>query len=99
MIGLKPQNYENYLDNAKSVLCRAWGGARQFLGTVDAHVAQMQRIGNIAAPMISEPAGDRAGSVKSKLDTIGVQAARVRDTLEGAQKVHSRISDVVSQIY
>ena len=96
---IKPGNYENYLDYGKTMLSRAWGGAKNLLGNIDCGLQQAQRIQNIAAPLVSELAGDRAGSVKQKMDAAALQISRTRHAVGSARATHSRISDVASQIY
>ena len=96
---IKQGNYENYIDAGKTFLAKAWGGAKNLLGNIEYGLAQAQRIQNIAAPLVTELAGDKAGGVKAKLDAIGLQGQRVRHAIGDAKAVHSRISDVVSQIY
>ncbi len=81
------------------MLSRAWGGAKNLLGNIDYGLQQAQRIQNIAAPLVSELAGDRAGSVKQKMDAAALQISRTRQAVGTAQAKHSRISDVASQIY
>ena len=60
---VKPGNYESYYDDGKTMLARAWGGAKNLLGNVDYALGTAQRIGNVAAPLVAEMAGDKAGSV------------------------------------
>ena len=94
---IKPGNYENYLESGKSMLARAWTGAKNLLGNIDYGFQQAQRISDLAAPLVAELGGHKG--VQAKLDAMNIQAKRVHDAVGGAQAAHSRISDVVSQIY
>ena len=76
---IKPGNYESYYDFGKTMLARAWGGAKNLLGNVDYALGTAQRIGNVAAPLVAEMAGDRAGSVKARMDATALQIGRARD--------------------
>ena len=81
------------------MLTQAWGGAKNLWGNIDYALGQAQRIGNIAAPLVSEMAGDRAGSVKQKMDAVGLQINRARDMVGRGQSAQKRIEDVAAQIY
>ena len=87
-----------YLEHGKTFLARAWGGAKNLLGNIDYALGAAQRIGDAAAPLVAEALGDKGGSVKAKMDAARIQMSRTRETVGGAQKAHSRISDLVSQI-
>ena len=89
----------NYLDMGKSMLAQAWGGAKNLLGNVDYALGRAQQIGNIAAPLVTELAGDRAGSVKQKMDAASLQINRARDAVGRGQSVQRRIESVAAQIY
>ena len=54
---VKPGNYESYYDYGKTMLARAWGGAKNLLGNVDYALGTAQRIGNVAAPLVAEMGG------------------------------------------
>ena len=96
---VKPGNYESYYDFGKTMLSRAWGGAKNLLGNVDYTLNQAQRIGNIAAPLVAELAGDRAGSVKASMDSTALQINRAREMVGRTQSTQKRIEDVACQIY
>ena len=96
---VKPGNYESYYDMGKTMLARAWGGAKNLLGNVDYALGTAQRIGNVAAPLVAEMAGDRAGSVKARMDATALQIGRARDMVNRGQSAQRRIEDVASQIY
>ena len=51
------------------------------------------------APLVAELAGDRAGSVKAKMDATALQINRARDLVGRGQSAQRRIEDVASQIY
>ena len=95
---VKQQNYERYLDAGKTMLARAWGGAKNLMGNVDYALGNAQRIGNIAAPLVAEMAGDRGGSVKAKMDAARLQIDRARGAVGRGQSAQNRIEDVASQI-
>ena len=95
----KPGNYESYFDYGKTMLAKAWGGAKNLLGNVDYALGRAQQIGNIAAPLVAEMAGDRAGSVKAKMDTVGLQINRARDAVGQGHSAQKRIENVAAQIY
>ena len=96
---VKPGNYEHYLSRGKTMLASAWGGAKNLLGNVDYALGRAQQIGNIAAPLVAEMAGDRAGSVKAKMDATGLQINRARELVGRGQAAQSRIESVAAQIY
>ena len=96
---VKPGNYEYYLDAGKSMLARAWGGAKNLMGNVDYALGRAQMVGNVAAPLVAELAGDRAGSVKQKMDAVGLQIDRARRAVGQGQAVQNRIEQVAAQIY
>ena len=96
---VKPGNYEYYLDRGKTMLAKAWGGAKNLMGNVDYALGRAQQIGNIAAPLVAEMAGDRAGSVKAKMDATGLQINRARELVGRGQAAQSRIESVAAQIY
>ena len=96
---VKPGNYEYYMDRGKTMLTKAWGGAKNLLGNVDYALGRAQQIGNIAAPLVAEMAGDRAGSVKAKMDATGLQINRARELVGRGQAAQSRIESVAAQIY
>ena len=96
---VKPGNYEHFLDRGKTMLARAWGGAKNLMGNVDYALGRAQQIGNIAAPLVAEMAGDRAGSVKAKMDATGLQINRARELVGRGQAAQSRIESVAAQIY
>ena len=87
-----------YLEHGKTMLAKAWGGAKNLLGNVDYALGQAQRIGNAAAPLVAEAMGDKGGSVKAKMDAARIQMNRTRETVGAARATHSRLSDVISQI-
>ena len=96
---VKPGNYEYYLGRGKTMLATAWGGAKNLLGNVDYGLGRMQQIGSIAAPLVAEMAGDRAGSVKARMDATGLQINRARELVGRGQAAQSRIENVAAQIY
>ena len=69
------------------------------MGNVDYALGRAQQIGNIAAPLVAEMAGDRAGSVKAKMDATGLQINRARELVGRGQAAQSRIENVAAQIY
>ncbi len=81
------------------MLARAWGGAKNLLGNVDYALGRAQEIGNIAAPLVVGLAGDRAGSVKAKMDTTRLQIDRARQAIGQGGAVANRIENVAAQIY
>ena len=81
------------------MLAQAWGGAKNLMGNVDYALGRAQQIGNIAAPLVAEMAGDRAGSVKAKMDATGLQINRARELVGRGQAAQSRIESVAAQIY
>ena len=83
---VKPGNYEGYLDYGKTMLARAWGGAKNLLGNVDYALGTAQRIGNVAAPLVAEMAGDRAGSVKARMDATALQSWSAKDCAVASRK-------------
>ena len=89
----------NYLDLGKSLLATAWGGAKNLLGNVDYALGQAYRIGNIAAPLVAEMAGDKAGSVKAKMDAAQLQIQRGRGIVGRGDSAANRIEQVAAQIY
>ena len=89
----------NYLDMGKSLLATAWGGAKNLLGNVDYALSQAHRIGNIAAPLVAEMAGDKAGSVKAKMDAAQLQIQRGRGIIGRGHSAANRIEQVAAQIY
>ena len=96
---VKPGNYERYLHSSKLMLAQAWGGAKNLLGNVDYALNRAQAIGNVAAPLVAELAGDRAGSVKQRMDAAGLQISRARQAVGRGQATQSRIEQVAAQIY
>ena len=96
---VKPGNYETYYDYGKTMLARAWGGAKNLLGNVDYALNRAQQIGNVAAPLVAEMAGDRAGSVKQKMDAVQLQIGRARGAIGKGSAAANRIESVASQIY
>ena len=48
---------------------------------------------------VAEMAGDRAGSVKARMDATALQIGRARDLVGRGQAAQKRIEDVASQIY
>ena len=99
---VKPGNYESYYDYGKTMLAKAWGGAKNLLGNVDYALSRAEQIGNVAAPLVAEMAGDRAGSVKQKMDTIQLQIGRARGALGkgnlAADMAADRIQKIAGQI-
>ena len=95
---VKPQNYESYLDAGKTMLAKAWGGAKNLLGNIDYALGRAQDIGNVAAPLVAEMAGDKAGSVKAKMDTARLQIDRARGAIGRGSSAAHRIEDVAGQI-
>ena len=81
------------------MLARAWGGAKNLMGNVDYALGRAQMVGNVAAPLVAELAGDRAGSVKAKMDAVGLQIDRARRAVGQGQAVQNRIEQVAAQIY
>ena len=69
------------------------------MDNVDYALGTAQRIGNVAAPLVAELAGDRAGSVKARMDATALQIGRARDLVGRGQATQKRIQDVASQIY
>ena len=81
------------------MLARAWGGAKSLLGNIDYALGRAQQLGDIAAPLVAGMAGDRAGSVKAKMDTARLQINRARETVGRGKSATSRIEEVASQIH
>ena len=96
---VKPSNYETYMESGKTMLARAWGGAKNLLGNIDYALGRAQQIGNVAAPLVAEMAGDRAGSVKAKMDTTRLQIDRAREVIGRGSSAANRLEQVASQIY
>ena len=96
---VKPGNYESYLDAGKTMLARAWGGAKNLLGNVDYALSAANKWGGIAAPLVAEMAGDRAGSVKAKMDAAQLQINRAREVVGRGNAAANRIEQVAAQIY
>ena len=96
---VKPGNYESFYDYGKTMLARAWGGAKNLLGNVNYALGAAQRIGNVAAPLVAELAGDRAGSVKARMDATALQIGRARDLVGRGHATQQRIENVASMIY
>ena len=96
---VKPGNYEAYLDSGKTMLARAWGGAKNLLGNIDYALGRAQQIGNVAAPLVAEMAGDRGGSIKAKMDAAQLQIQRGRGIIGGGYDAAKRIERVAAQIY
>ena len=84
----------NYLDAGKSLLATAWGGAKNLLGNIDYALGRAQSIGNVAAPLVVGLAGDRAGSVKAKMDATRLQIDRAREAVGRGSSAANRIEQV-----
>ena len=50
-------------------------------------------------PLVAEMAGDRAGSVKAKMDAAQLQIQRARGAVGKGQAAQNRIEQVAAQIY
>ena len=86
----------NYLDMGKSLLANAWGGAKNHLGNVDYALGRAQQIGDVAAPLVVGLAGDRAGSVKAKMDATRLQIDRARGIVGKGHSAANRIEQVAA---
>ena len=95
---VKPGNYESYLDSGKMMLAKAWGGAKNLMGNVEYALGKAQDISNVAAPLVAEMAGDRAGSIKARMDTTRLQIDRARGAIGRGNSVVNRIENAASQI-
>ena len=69
------------------------------LGNIYYALGRAEQIGNIAAPLVAEMAGDRAGSVKAKMDAAQLQIKRGRGILGGGYAAANRIEQVAAPIY